>query len=124
MLVLYLFAMALRKYPDCENSIVVATIPLNSIMSQQLTNKICPVAILSMKGKMTGSGQFQVDGEAELSCTGEEILSGHYPILFAHPESLVSEPGQQLMRKLKIKKMFRGLFLDEWHQVKLLILNK
>ena len=85
-------------------------------MTQQLSSHICPVAVLSMKGKLTGS-TYKADGKAELSYPEEDILEGQYPILLAHPESLVSDPGQKLLRKLKSQRMFRGLVMDEFHQV-------
>jgi len=110
MLIVYLFALALRKYPGCETSIVLVGLPLTAIMMDQLENPICPVAMLSMDGKIKSSG------EATLSRSIFELLAGKVPLLFGHPESFVSEEGQKILRQLKQKKMIRGLISDEFHQ--------
>ena len=62
MLVIYLFAMAIRKLPNgyrglpnTNKSLVLAGMPLTLIMKQQLENSLCPVAMLTMDGQMFDS---------------------------------------------------------------------
>jgi len=116
MMIIYLFALAQRKYEGCESSVVLVGLPLTSIMSDQLSNPLCPVAVLSMKGKIKSSGSYEAMGDANLSSSLEEIIDGKFPLLFGHPESFVSDPGQTILRKLKQLKRIRGLIVDEFHQ--------
>jgi len=116
MLVVYLYALALRKIPGLQNSVVVVGLPLTSIMTDQLRNVICPVAILSMEGKFTSSGSYEAVGDTQLSTPMDNILAGYIPIIYCHPESMVSKIGQTLFKQLKRLNMLRGLILDEFHQ--------
>jgi len=116
MLVVYLFALALRKYPGLENAVVIVGQPLTSIMTDQLGNPLCPVAVLSMDGNLKSSGCYEALGSPNLSIPLEDITAGKIPVIFGHPESFCSSMGQALLIQLKELKMTRGLILDEFHQ--------
>ena len=115
MLVIYLFAMAIRKLPNgyrglpnTNKSLVLAGMPLTLIMKQQLENSLCPVAMLTMDGQM-----FDSTGKV---VTNEKFVSGHFSVLFTHPEALSTDGGRSRLRVLRKEKMLFGLIQDEFHQ--------
>ena len=73
-LVMFLFALSLRKMPGNERSVVVVTMPLSSIISQQLSNPFCNILALSMKAQVCGTSCDAV-GEARLSAEGSQPVS-------------------------------------------------
>ena len=75
-----------------------------------------PTAVLSMTGKIKHS-----EDQAVLSSPEEEVLTGTFPVLLGHPEAWGSDLGQTLLRNLKLRGMIHLNFVDEMHQVGILI---
>jgi hypothetical protein len=107
MLIIYLYAMALRKLPlgyrglpDLGKSLVLAGMPLTSIMKQQMGNPYCPVAMLTMEGQM-------LDSSGEV-VSEEKLRSGDFQVLFTHPEALSTDPGRAVLRILRKENMIVG----------------
>ena len=119
MLIIFLYSLALRKLPngyrglvrDSNKSIVIASVPLTSIILQQLGNAYCKVALLTVEGELKGLK----NGEVQ-SLVADEVLSGDFFILFVHPESLSSEKGHILLKRMKVERLLWGIVSDEVHQ--------
>ena len=71
-----------------------------------------PTAVLSMTGKIKHS-----EDQAVLSSPEEEVLTGTFPVLLGHPEAWGSDLGQTL----KLRGIIHLNFVDEMHQVGILI---
>ena len=56
------------------------------------------------------------ENEATLSCDIARLLSGDYPVLFAHPESFDTKLGQFILRELQKRGMLLLICIDEFHQ--------
>jgi superfamily II DNA helicase RecQ len=126
-LIIYLYVLSLDKMrgntAGGRKGTVVVGVPLTSIMLGQLDNQYCHVATLSMGAELRGSTWVTVGDAASLGSieegqpkiTEEDILSGKFRIIFAHPEALETELGKRLLRNLRKKKMIEGVFIDEAH---------
>ena len=110
-----------QKVPrGMDKSMVVVGMPLSAIIQDQLENSYCPVATLSMGAELKGTSCMP-EGEPALKCkkktiSEDDVLSGNFLILFAHPEALSSSIGQRILSKMGRNNMLRGLILDEAHQ--------
>ena len=96
----FLSVLVLREKLTKPKGVCIITQPLSAIMNEQLSNSLCPVAVLSMSGNITCSNE----EEANLSCKLEDLLDGKFPILMAHPESFSSKLG----KGFKLKKLALG----------------
>ena len=104
---------------------VVVTMPLSSIIAQQLSNPFCKVLALSMKAQVCGTSCEAV-GEARLSAEGSQpvseeelssqLTSGMFVLVFTHPEALSTKKGLKILKALGRHKQLNGLIADEIHQ--------
>ena len=96
----YLSVLVLRELEQNPKGVCIVTQPLTSIMNEKLAStRICPVATLSMTGKLkTGTVSAEEEDCASLSCSLEDLLDGKFPILMGHPESFDSSLGQHILR--------------------------
>ena len=86
-------------------------------MNEKLENKICRAAVLSMSGVLKTSKTASTDEEkAELSCSLGDLLSGKYPVLFCHGESIDSKLGQYILKEFQKRGMLILVCVDEFHQ--------
>ena len=90
-----LATLVLREKLKNPKSVYIVTQPLTSIMNEKMRNDICKVAVLSMAGDLKTSMDDEDDDvdDAKLSCGLQELLAGHFPVLFGHPESFDSKLG-------------------------------
>jgi len=105
------------------NNIVLVITPLNSIMLDQIAAlekreiKACALEykcenVVTMEGFMDEDYSINT-----MTCTVplESVKSGDYNIVYAHPESLLSREGRQLIKD--IKHMVCAVAVDEAHIV-------
>ena len=112
-----LATLVLRKVLNIPNGVCIVTQPLSSIMNEKLENKICRAAVLSMSGVLKTSKTTTADDEkAELSCSLGDLLSGKYPVLFCHGESIDSKLGQFILKEFQKRGMLILVCVDEFHQ--------
>ena len=93
--------------------ICLVTQPLTSIMNDKKQNDVCNVAVLSMKGDLSGS---LADANASLSCLLDDLMDGKYPVIIGHPESFDTQLGQQILKELHRQGMIILVCIDEFHQ--------
>ena len=104
----------------CDKVVVVVT-PLNSLMLNQVT-KLTQVEIkacwLNYSGKEGHGVELDADDDFNpVSCSVpmEEIRDGGYNVIYAHPESLLSEAGLDLMKAIRHRVCY--LVVDEAHML-------
>ena len=105
----------LREALGVPKGICIVTQPLSIIMNEKLKNKICEAAMLTMAGDLL-VGACEEEGDARLSCSLEDLLSGRIHVLFGHPESFDSKMGQHILRELHKREMLILVCIDEFHQ--------
>ena len=110
--------LVLRKILNSERGVCIVTQPLTSIMNEKLNNKICPAAVLSMGGELKTSSGVAVEAEEDaiLSCNLDELLSGRFPVLFCHGESVDTPLGRHILKELQKRNMLLLICVDEFHQ--------
>ena len=110
--------LVLRKLLGNDRGICIVTQPLTSIMNEKLNNIICPAAVLSMSGELKTSSSFDEDDEerAVLSCGLDELLSGAFPVMFCHGESVETPLGRHILKELQKRDMLLLICIDEFHQ--------
>ena len=112
-----LAALVLRKVLGVPKGVCIVTQPLTNIMNEKLRNNICKAAVLSMTGDLrTSHDSYGEEEEATLSCRLQDLLEGHFPVLFAHPESFDSKMGQHILKEMQKRGMLILVCLDEFHQ--------
>ena len=110
-----LATLVLRLKLNNSKGVCIVTQPLTSIMKEKRVNPICEAAVLSMSGDISTSS-IDNENEATLSCDIARLLSGDYPVLFAHPESFDTKLGQFILRELQKRGMLLLICIDEFHQ--------
>ena len=85
-------------------------------MNEKLKNKICEAAMITMAGDLLVGACEEEEGDARLSCSLEDLLSGRIQVLFGHPESFDSKMGQHILRELHKHEMLILVRIDEFHQ--------
>ena len=90
--------------------------PLSNLQNEKLSNNIAKVAVLSMGQSISVLGEDVEGKKAVLSCTLEEVLSGKYSVLLAHPESFATSLGQQILVALQRTNLLLLIVIDEVHQ--------
>lgn len=107
------------------NSIVVVVSPLNSLMSNQLSRlRISGVraAVINVKELRKEHTDHKTDlenMEIEIDfrlCEERKLRNGHYHIVFAHPETLVSSKyGRDLLQSETYQEHVIAIAVDEAH---------
>ena len=98
----------------CEHIVVVVT-PLNSIMLNQIT-KLAQMGIRACSLEFSGkSGEAIEEDQQTCKVSLNNIKQGMYNIVYAHPESLLSAAGRDLMKA--IRPMVCYLVVDEAHMI-------
>ena len=82
-------------------------------MNEKKLNDVCPVAVLSMTGELSGTN---VGDEVELSCLLSDLLEGKYPAIIGHPESFDTQLGRRILKELQRRGMIVMICIDEFHQ--------
>ena len=104
----------LRKLWNMPKGVCIVTQPLSSIMNEKINNKICKVAVLSMRGELTTSSEEK--DSVNLSCDLSDILEGKISVIFGHPESFDSGLGRMILRELQKRERILLICIDEFHQ--------
>jgi superfamily II DNA helicase RecQ len=98
------------------NTIVIVISPLNSLMSNQISRLSLSgirASFLSVKDQSQDSENIQLDFTL---CEEEKLLNGYYHIVFAHPESLISNKyGRDLLLSNTYKENVVAIVVDEAH---------
>ena len=82
----------LRKLKNIPKGIGICLEPLNNILSEKTSDK----KSLASSAYLTMTGEDLKKGEANLSVSEEELLSGNIMYLYGHPESFLSTKGGSL----------------------------
>ena len=80
-------------------------------MNEKKENDICRVAVLSMRGDLSGA-----DGDASLSCSLSDLMDGKYDVIIGHPESFDTPLGQKILKELQRQGRIILICIDEFHQ--------
>jgi hypothetical protein len=109
-------------------SIIIVVSPLNSLMSDQvyrLSMSGIRSAIINVKeairDRMIYESDKNVDFESNVEidfslCKERKLHDGHYHIVFAHPETLISSKyGRNLLLSEKYQENVLGIVIDEAH---------
>ena len=123
-----------------RKNIVIVVCPLNSIIQDQLgvlrdRNIVADVIQVAVNERKPAEDLFEEDEpenqlpvksdqldvfiEPKVMCISEEILNGITPIIFAHPEALLSKEGRKLMGSKIFQDNVVGCVVDEAHCVEL-----
>ena len=104
---------------DC---IVIVVSPLNSLMSNQisrLSESGIKASVMNMRETRKGldSDDDEVVADIDFSrCEEMKLRDGHYHIVFAHPETLVSSKyGRQLLLSKNYQENVVAIVVDEAH---------
>ena len=100
MMIVYLGSLLMRKILKNTKGVTIGTQPLSLIMEEKLKSSLVPTCVISMAGDMKHNLEPEENKEVVFSSTEEDILSGKVPVIIGHHESMVSDQGQQLVRKL------------------------
>ena len=125
---MYIYALCIKKLNP--KGLVVVGMPLSSLILEQHKNALTvPILTLSMGSNIQGSvveatGQPTLSGYGGGGCISEdisveEVCSGKYGLLFAHPEALAARPGQEILRRMAKENMIHAVMVDEVHQGRL-----
>ena len=113
-----------------DKNVVIVVCPLNSIIEDQLN-------VLEERGVTADVLQFSSDDRegieslfnpndhdetvdvAKLKSPSENLLSGDVQIVFAHPESLLSKEGRELMKGNIFQRNVAACVVDEAHCVEI-----
>ena len=108
------------------DSIVVVVSPLNSLMSNQISRlgvSGIRASVMSMKESRKALDSDDVDSiddqvvDVDFSqCEENKLRDGHYHIVFAHPESLISSKyGRELLLSKPYQENLVAIVVDEAH---------
>lgn len=107
-----------------DNSIVIVVSPLNAIIQDQirkLAKKKVAACALSLDAQLQTCDSFFDEETAEdtllLNNRSDlpELRAGHYPLVFAHPEALLSKEGQSVMATQVFQDHVTAVVIDEAH---------
>ena len=105
---------ALRQKKDQDKGSVLVICPLNLIQSDQMRNLAAhnvPSCSLSQDCKVT-----TVDEDMQSSL--EDVTSGKFDLIFAHPEALFNTPeGETLLNNKDFQRLIIAVVVDECHTV-------
>ena len=110
------------------NSIVIVVSPLNSLMSNQMSRLNVSgirASVMNIKEGRKGLASHDADTD-ELDevavdidfsqCEEEKLRDGHYHIVFAHPETLISSKyGRELLLSEQYQENLVAIVIDEAH---------
>ena len=107
------------------NSIVIVVSPLNSLMSNQISRLNVSgirASVMNIKeGRkrlascVADTDELAVDVDFS-QCEEEKLRDGHYHIVFAHPETLISSKyGQELLLSEQYQENLVAIAIDEAH---------
>ncbi len=104
------------------DAIVIVVSPLNSLMSNQisrLSESGIRASVMNMKEtrRRLDSDDDEVDVDIDFSqCEEIKLRDGHYHIVFAHPETLISSKyGRELLLSKKYHENVVAIVVDEAH---------
>jgi superfamily II DNA helicase RecQ len=110
-----LAAQLARRTQRRPKGVTVITQPLTGLMLEQLSNPICPVAVLSMAGEVSISRGGELPEQARLSCSIEDLIDGKFPVIIGHPESFSTPLGQRILGELQRRDQILQIVIDEFH---------
>ena len=108
------------------NSIVIVVSPLNSLMSNQISRlnvsgiRASVIKIKEGRKGLASHDADELDGvtvDIDFSqCEEEKLRDGHYHIVFAHPETLISSKyGRDLLLSKQYQENLVAIVIDEAH---------
>ena len=109
------------------NSIVIVVLPLNSLMSNQISRLNVSgirASVMNIKEGRKGLASRVADTDeldevavdVDFSQCEEKLRDGHYHIVFAHPETLISSKyGQELLLSEQYQQNLVAMAIDEAH---------
>ena len=107
------------------NSIVIVVSPLNSLMSNQISRLNVSgirASVMNIKegrkrlaSRVADTDEVAVDVDFS-QCEEEKLRDGHYHIVFAHPETLISSKyGRELLLSEQYQENLVAIVIDEAH---------
>jgi superfamily II DNA helicase RecQ len=113
-------------FTDVVHSIVVVVSPLNSLMSDQISRLSMGgirASIINVKAPKTDQDADAFDENTEdvldvdfSRCEEKMLRDGHYHIVFAHPETLISTKyGRELLLSETYQQHVVAIVVDEAH---------
>jgi superfamily II DNA helicase RecQ len=105
------------------SSIVMVVSPLNSLISDQVARLYASGIRASVIDVITRQHQSNVDSEENIEhdvdfrlCDAAKLRAGHYHLVFAHPESLISTKyGRELLLSKNYQENVVAIVIDEAH---------
>ena len=113
-----------------DKNVVIVVCPLNSIIEDQLkvlgergiTADVLQLASVDREGIESLFNPEDNDESVDVSklkSPSEKLLSGDIQIVFAHPESLLSKEGRELMKGKVFQRNVAACVVDEAHCVEI-----
>ena len=109
-------SLVMRMTEKEPRGITIILQPLSNLQNEKLDNNIAEGAVLSMAASLSVLGEDKEGMRADLSCSLEELISGQYSFLLAHPESFATPLGQLILTTLQKENLLLMIVIDEFHQ--------
>ena len=113
----YAGASLLRKLHNKPAGVVLHLVPYNSIILDKVKNPWLPTGFVMMGGK-TGTEEVGIDdGDVESNFNLQDLEEGKLSVLVCHPESLLSQQGEEILKCLLRSNLLLAVMVDEFHKV-------